>query len=360
MTTAKRFTKWLPRSYDVGRPWASWIEERPEFAKYLDYRVHKVPGREGLDTSSMDADDIISILQEDPSILSSTIIHMYNSIVIGTEVERAYFQHLDDGEALAYATNMRRGIFKISPNYGCNSNIVNGFMGGFPDKVSITLEEAEMMNNSILSKDRFFPESYIRVLCASKTGLEPESAVNEDHQRIAYSIILNSVNAIRNNEPYSKWEDMDTLIATVCKYDHSSILANVMREGMTISKDYLDNVLLAARPTPTDIDEDTWHGMAEKLIAGADDIGGSYVMTNKGARLINVKEALDRSLSPFLTGDQEELSFLETIHDFMDGDQQLDTEYCSGVLKPEVFDNLREYGPVFTRPLFDMALDHMV
>lgn len=358
MTATKPFTKWLSHFYN-GRPWAIWIEERPEFASYLDYRVHKIPGQAGLDTSGMDADDIISILQEDSSMLSSIIIHMYNSIVIGTVVERAYFQDLDDGEALAYATNMTRAAFIRNP-HDTGLGLMDGFIGCLPKRIGITLDEAMMMNDSILSKDRFMPQSYLRVLCASRTGLEPESAVNEHHQRIAYSIILNSVNAMRNNEPYSKWEDMDTLIATVCEYGHSSMLTNVRREGMTISKDYLDNVLLDARPTPADIDEDTWHGMAEKLIAGADDIGGSYVMTNKGARLINVKEALDRSLSPFLTRNQEDLTFLETIHDFMDGDQQLDTEYCSGVLNPEVFDNLRKYGPFFARPLFDMAIDRMV
>lgn len=359
MTTVKRFAKWLPRSYNVGRPWASWLEDRPEFAKYLDYRVHKVPGRESLDTSSMDADDIIGILQEDSSMLSSIIVHMYNAIVIGTAVVRAYFQHFDDEEALAYATNMTRTAATRTTG-DTDLGLMGGFIGGLPKRIGITLDEAMMMNDSILRKDRFVPQSYLRVLCASRTGLGPESPANEEHQRTAYSIILNSMNAIRNNEPYSKWEDMDTLIAAVCEYDHSSILANVMREGMTISEDYLYNVLLAARPTPTDIDEDTWRGMAEKLIAGADGIGGSYVMTNKGARLINVKEALDRSLSSFLTRDQEDLSFLETIHDFMEGDQQLDTEYCSGVLDPEVFDNLREYGPAFARPLFDMAIDRMV
>lgn len=355
MTAAKRFAKWLSRSYN-GRPWASWIEDRPDFAKYIDYRVHKVPGRSDLDTSGMDASKLIGVLQEDRGVLSSIIVHMYTTMAVGTNHDRAYLQDLNDGEALAYATNMTRTAATRTTG-DTDLGLMGGFIGGLPKRIGITLDEAMMMNDSILRKDRFVPQSYLRVLCASRTGLGPEFPANEEHQRTAYSIILNSVEAIRYNEPYSKWEDMDTLIDTACRYGHAPMLANVERKGLTIDRDYLDHVLLVPRPSPTDIPEETWHGMAMRLVSVADGIGGGQTMVRKGLLFVTVREAMDRSLAQFLTRDQEDLAFLETIYDFMDGDQQLDVRYVSGMLDPNVLDMLREYGPSFARPLFDMRLD---
>lgn len=357
----KHSIKETPSSSSIDRPWIKWLKNRPEFVKYLYYRIHEVPGRADLDTSDLSASDIIGILQEDSSVFSSIIFRMYEKIIFGTDEEKTYFQHLDDGEALAYATNITRESFNSYPNYTSHFDDMKDFIGGLPRKTSITLDEAKMMNDSILRKDRYFPASYIRVLCASRTGLDPESAANEEHQQAAYAIVLDNVGASENN-PHSEWEDLNTLIATACEYDHAAMLGKVRRKDLLLNMDYLDNVLLAPRPAPTDIDEDTWHDMAEKLIAKADEIGDSSMDTffvDGEARSISVGDVMDRAMSAFLTRDQKEVSFLETVYDFISEDRQLDTEYSSGKLDPEVFDNLRVYGPSFVRPLFDMNLDHM-
>ena len=351
MTIMRRLIRRLHPS-SITRQWTEWLEDRPEFAKYIDYRVHKVPGRSDLDTSGMDADDIISILQEDRGVLSSIIVHMYTTMAVGTNHDRAYLQGLNDGEALAYAANMTGASTRTPDN-----TIDLVLIGGLPKRIGITLDEAMMMNDSILRKDRFMPQSYLRVLCASRTGLGPESPTNEEHQRTAYSIILNSAEAVRYDDPSSEWEDLDTFIDTVCRYGHAPMLANVMRKGLTIDRDYLDHVLLATRPSPTDIPEEAWHGMVMRLVSVADGIGGGQAMIRRGLLFMTVREAMDRSLAQFLTRDQEDLAFLETIYDFMDGDQQLDVRYVSGMLDPNVLDMLREYGPSFARPLFDMRLD---
>lgn len=355
MTIMRRLIRRLHPS-SITRQWTEWLEDRPEFAKYIDYRVHKVPGRSDLDTSGMDADDIIGVLQEDRGVLSSIIVHMYTTMSVGTNHDRAYLQDLNDGEALAYATNMTRTAATRTTG-DTDLGLMGGFIGGLPKRIGITLDEAMMMNDSILRKDRFVPQSYLRVLCASRTGLGPESPTNEEHQRTAYSIILNSVEAVRYDDPSSEWEDMDTFIDTACRYGHAPMLANVGRRGLTIGRDYLDHVLLATRPSPTDIPEEAWHGMVMRLVSVADGIGCGQAMVRKGLLFMTVREAMDRSLAQFLTRDQEELAFLETIHDFMDGDQQLDVRYVSGMLDPNVLDMLREYGPSFARPLFDMHLD---
>lgn len=351
MTIMRRLIRRLHPS-SITRQWTEWLEDRPDFAKYIDYRVHKVPGRSDLDTSGMDASKLIGVLQEDRGVLSSIIVHMYTTMAVGTNHDRAYLQDLNDGEALAYAANMTGAATRTPDN-----TIDLVLIGGLPKRIGITLDEAMMMNDSILRKDRFVPQSYLRVLCASRTGLGPEFPANEEHQRTAYSIILNSVEAIRYNEPYSKWEDMDTLIDTACRYGHAPMLANVGRRGLTIDRDYLDHVLLATRPSPTDIPEEAWHGMVMRLVSVADGIGGGQAMVRRGLLFMTVREAMDRSLAQFLTRDQEDLAFLETIYDFMDGDQQLDVRYVSGMLDPNVLDMLREYGPSFARPLFDMRLD---
>lgn len=96
------------------------------------------------------------------------------------------------------------------------------------------------------------------VLCEREDGHSPAS---KNHARIA-----NIISGYRNAD-HSVWDTLDSFIRTVCEYDHAYLFENagvLDNLHVLITEDYLDSILLASKPEPTEVDEDAWSKMAGK------------------------------------------------------------------------------------------------
>lgn len=159
------------------------------------------------------------------------------------------------------------------------------------------------------------------------------------------------------------WDTVDSLMRTVCKYDHSYMLGNgrfTANVKVTINGDYLDSVLLAQRPSSSEIGKEAWHDMTMRLIGKADEVDQQIrgaVTDTDGMRFSDIMLYIMPLL--FFNKDIEELVFLEDVYDMMTtlGDGVRGTIYHPGMLDPAPFDLLREYGAPFVKPLFERQLD---
>lgn len=159
--------------------------------------------------------------------------------------------------------------------------------------------------------------------------------------------------------PYAKWDTLDTFIDTVMKYGHATMLGH-LGVGVIIDEDYLNNTLLSSRPDPIDIADSAWHDMSVEFVRGLDE---ELAMATAASRYdcdFFFSSLAMKSLSRFLSDKSEELSFLETVYDYLlpfSVDEQYgNVHYVRGMIRPEVFDYLREYGPSFITPLVEAAL----
>ena len=152
-----------------------------------------------------------------------------------------------------------------------------------------------------------------------------------------------------------RWDTDEDFFRTICEYGSSSDIFMNSCSDMVIDKDYLDHYLLAPKQNPNEIDEDAWHDMSVKYVNKLDEVARRH----SGALIGLPSFMFSNLLDCFLTRNIEDLAFMETIHDFLTG---LLHDYwywhCrTGAFDPKVFDMLREYGPSFTGPLFENALN---
>lgn len=200
--------------------------------------------------------------------------------------------------------------------------------------------EADSISNG---KDVF------EVLCERDDGDDPKN----------HAMIASTISGYRID--HSVWDTLDSFIRTVCEYDHAYLFENadvLDNLHVLITGDYLDSILLASKPEPTEIDEDAWNKMASRLIGKADEMNrqsrksGNYVVT--------FSEVMSQALSGFLNEDAEELVFFETVGDLLNTfDMDEDISYHPGMLDSRPFDLLREYGIPFAKPLFEHSIDDM-
>lgn len=159
--------------------------------------------------------------------------------------------------------------------------------------------------------------------------------------------------------PYAKWNTLDTFIDTVMKYGHATMLGH-LGGGVIIDEDYLNGTLLSSRPEPNDIADSTWHDMSVEFVRGLDEGLARATAASRYDCDFFFSSLAMKSLSRFLSDKPEELSFLETVYDYLlpfSVDEQYENvHYVRGMIRPEVFDYLREYGPSFITPLVEAAL----
>lgn len=203
--------------------------------------------------------------------------------------------------------------------------------------------EADSISNG---KDVF------EVLCERDGGDGPAS---KDHATIA-----NIISSHRNAD-HSVWDTLDSFIRTVCEYDHAYLLENadvLDNLHVLITGDYLDSVLLAPKPEPTEIDEDAWSKMASRLIDKADEMDRQ---SRKSGYTVIFSDIMSQALSGFFNDNTEELVFFETVVDLLNtfSEHENYTHYHSGMLDVRSFDLLREYGIPFSKPLFERSIDDM-
>lgn len=197
---------------------------------------------------------------------------------------------------------------------------------------------------------------YFRLLCTcSEKYHDVDSETASDFANTCYDIFNNA----NQFNPHSKWDTMDTFIDTVMKYDHADMLGH-LGGGVIIDEDYLNDTLLSSRPDPIDMADSTWHDMSVEFVRGLDE---ELAMATAASRYdcdFLFSSLAMKSLSRFLSDSPEELSFLETVYDyllpFIVDEQYGNIHYVRSMIRPEVFDYLREYGPSFITPLVESAL----
>lgn len=198
-------------------------------------------------------------------------------------------------------------------------------------------------------------QTIFEVLCGRGHDNDPE---NEEHALVA-DVIRSNVG--RHPVP-TIWDTLDSFIRTVREYDHAYLFANIdLIEGMSIliNKDYLDRTLLAPRPQAGDIDRNTWHDMAMRMLSKADEI--HQIREDADNAGITFPRIMLRALSGFINEDVENLVFFETVSDLLGtfDHNARDTIYHPGMLDSKPFDLLREYGSQFVKPLIEVDLERM-
>lgn len=196
-------------------------------------------------------------------------------------------------------------------------------------------------------------ENIFETLCARHYG----PAYTKDPVTIASAINSNDYD---DSLVHHVWDNLDSFIRTVCEYDHAylfkdpEILENVY---LFIDNDYLDDILLAPKPAPIEIEKDAWHGMTMELIDRIDEIGDQF--DDEHGHSIVFSRAIFQALS-YSIHDTEGFVFFETVSDLIEtfNSDTMATTYHSGMLEPAPFDLLREYGPAFVKPLLERQLDN--
>lgn len=195
-------------------------------------------------------------------------------------------------------------------------------------------------------------------LCVLCDRFDSDRSMAAYHADLA-SLIINS----NYRCGHQVWDTVDSLMRTVCKYDHAYMLGNgrfTANVKVTIDEDYLDSVLLAQRPSSSEIGKEAWHDMTMRLLGKADEVDQQIrgaVTDTDGMRFSDIMLYIMPLL--FFNKDIEELVFLENVYDMMTtlGTGVRNTTYHSGMLDPAHFDLLREYGPTFVKPLIERQLD---
>jgi len=151
------------------------------------------------------------------------------------------------------------------------------------------------------------------------------------------------------------------LVRTVVRYkNYRNLFKGHTDSDILIDRDFLDNYLLAPKPNPIEIDRNTWHDMAVRLVEKLDDESNRIRMET-----MNFLEFVSTELvSCFLTRNIEELAFMESVYDFFVS-ACLGFPYTErvfirdGMLCSKIFDMFREYGAEFAKPLLENVLSDM-
>lgn len=196
---------------------------------------------------------------------------------------------------------------------------------------------------------------FFEILCSR---MEDNESNIEEHTELAEAIYNNS----KDPHTHCVWENLESFIGTICKYDHAYLFGNVDvldNLHVLITEDYLDSVLLVPKPEPTEIDEDVWSKMASRLIDRTDEMNRQA--RKSGNNVVIFSEVMSRALSGFFNENAEELVFFETVGDLLNtfNEEENYAHYHSGMLDVRSFDLLREYGIPFAKPLFERSIDDM-
>ena len=256
------------------------------------------------------------------------------------------FMDMPDGVALAYAVECKA---IESPSIKNNRT------------PSLNADEASyyVANSSTAAYDYYRPGVYLRILCARESG---DSIYSDEVGRLSDLAFNLYRYSYRFGIHAIDWSDEDVLVKAACWYDHADMMMNILKiasyRGIRshcqfIDNDYLNRVLLAPRPTPIEVNENTWHDMAVQL---ANEIGRRREESNE-LEEYSYSDCVVPAFHGFITDDVNELAFIETIWDFFDstddpyGGENL---WLQEPIEPKIFDYLRAYGPTFTRQLLDL------
>lgn len=307
-----------------------YLQSRPELRKWFESESGRFDG----DTPSKNP-QLIEDIRRRTSSLFSHVIQEPDNVGAGKS-----FKDMPDEEALAYAVGCKR-LWSTEDH----------------DYPSMNAAEASYcMDHASISSWN------LKVLCSRWSKLPILSYEVMKRTRFAYLFATKSFDDDGFN---LVWSDEDVLIRTACEYDHAAMMTNILRipyykgrihsHRQFIDSDYLNRVLLAPRPTPIEVDEETWHDMAVQL---TNEIRRLQKESNEFEEY-SYSDCVVPVFHEFISDDVNELTFIETIWDFFnsidDPYGRKNTEcWFQEPIEPKIFDYLRTYGPTFTRQLLNL------
>ena len=272
---------------------------------------------------------------EKDSSFDDRVLFMQYMIETGGETEYGRkVTDLDDNEALAYFVYL--GIDD-------SSLLINSKAIKHLHQPSINLEEAKLIDKKDVP--------YIDLICARETDKDSKPGALSD-SIVFTRHILETIDYYRSHDlPHIVWGTEQDLVRTVIRYKSYCNLFKTSYDAV-IDSDYLDDYLLADRPNPIEIGGAAWHDMAMRFIDKFDEVNPSLGYNFIGS----ISYVL---VSCFLNHSLEDLTFMETAYDLFFSvykDLPEDLTIHGGMLDPKLFDDLREYGSAFVRPLLENAL----
>lgn len=332
--------------------WKAFLKERPEFRKWYEYLVRNALEEEGLEVPDHGLPDFRTSLHalcnyREDWLHSMNVLSLYDEI-IGRESYSGHITLSDEG-LLAWATGID---FKEN---GRNILWIIRCIRGY----HVNFEEAKFVssyygNDARHKKD----DAYLRILCARELHKDPRSKSVEYYAKKARKIksYIEFLILRYGDQPHVKWETPEDFVRTVCRYGAADLLATV-NSRLTIDKTYLDDFLLAPRPKPKEISESSWHRMSVQFVKSLDNGNEPFIFSDFMPWILTYD---------FLNHDIESMTFMETVYKLCDPirrtlERNQDTlVYQPGMMKPELFDMLREHGASFVRPLFKDAMSRMI
>ena len=306
----------------------NYLQSRPELRRWFESESGRFDGH-----TPSENPQFVEDTRRRTSSLFAHVIQESENVGVGKS-----FTDMLDGEALAYAVGCKR----LWSTEGHEYPSMNAAEASY-----------DMDHVSISSWN-------LKVLCARWSKLPILSYEVRKRTSFAYLFATKSFDDDGFN---LVWSDEDVLIRTACEYDHADMMTNILRNTyykgsihphrQFIDSDYLNRVLLAPRPAPIEVDEDTWHRMSVKL---TDEIRRRREESNDPEEY-SYSECVVPAFHGFIADDVNELTFIETVWDFFNsindsyGRKNL---WLQEPIEPKIFDYLRTYGSTFTRQLLNL------
>jgi len=328
-------------SSDKDEKWNAYLQARPEFRKWFRHRMEE-ESEELLALNSLSPSELLIRITSSNKVMQSVVegseelSNLYRRVTADDDEVLQY----DDGEALAAASLDVDSI---------KSKLERLVESDRPYHLRLNAAEADYAGNSY---DHDNLNLGLRLLCAQVDGCDPGSKTAQRH---AWAIQL----IIRYNNLL--WDSVETLINTVCKYDNAHLLCILGNKDMVIDEDYLNNVLIPSCES-NDVDENVWHDMSVRFVNLMDEEYQRIMDNSKtsvGSPNIKFYDLMMRVLSDYLTNNVDEVTFLNTIYDYVSAYPAGEAKYRPGFLKPELLDMLRFYGESFVNPLFMRMAEDM-
>jgi len=182
------------------RAWLEYVGRRPKLAEWRSYKM--MSAKTELAEEGKPGEPIIDRLRENEPYYA-----FMHDQVVGSGDDRKRFLDMNDDKALSYAV-----VGEYGATYGMNDTVLHTWP-------RIPFKDAEkFLNNDPKALNRGL---YFQILCAKAMNI----SINSDEVMKVSRGIVSFFMAIKNtqNLRFRKWDNLDVLIETMCKYPHANI-----------------------------------------------------------------------------------------------------------------------------------------
>lgn len=184
---------------EADRTWDEYVERRPKLAEWRSYKM--MSAKTELAEEGKPGESIIDRLRKNEPYYA----FMHDQVVGGDDRKR--FLDMDDEEALLYAV-----VGEYGDTYGMDDIVIHTWP-------RIPFKDAEEFLNN--GRKTVNSGLYFQILCAKSMNM----SIDSDEVMKASREIVSFFMAIKEtqNLRFRKWDNLDVLIETMCKYPHANI-----------------------------------------------------------------------------------------------------------------------------------------